>query len=191
VQEHRYSFDVDATPEEIWGVMHQRPTDLPGGRGEMGEFGPICRKIVHGPVTIEILHEGDEHGAGLVRHCFFRVPKYLLSGGVAQSWEHVTAVVPYESAKYYAIGKPLWSRAEGEHRLEPLPNGQTRVHFVERYHVFNPLMRLLLERRVHQFISKDNDTMVRDGIVKALEAKRRSVPTEVGTIDGIREHHDR
>jgi hypothetical protein len=176
VQEHRYSFEVDATPEEIWGVMHQRPTDLPSGRGEMGEFGPIGRKIVHGPVTIEILHEGDEHGAGLVRHCFFRVPKYLLSGGVAQSWEHVTAVVPYESAKYYAIGKPLWSRAEGEHRLEPLPNGRTRVHFVERYHVFNPLMRVLLERRVHQFISKDNDTMVRDGIVKALEAKRRRVP---------------
>ena len=50
------------------------------------------------------------------------------------------------------------------------------MHFVERYHVFNPLMRLLLERRVHQFISKDNDTMVRDGIVNALEAKRRSVP---------------
>jgi len=87
----------------------------------------------------------------------------------------VTAVVPYESARYYAIGKPLWSRAEGEHRLEPLPNGRTRVHFMERYHVFNPLMRLLLERRVHHFISKDNDTMVRDGIVKALEAKRRGV----------------
>ena len=121
MQEHRYSFDVDATPEEIWGVMHQRPTDRPGGQGEIGEFGPIVRLIEHGPVTIEILHEGDEHGAGLVRHCFFRVPKYLLSGGVAQSWEHVTDVVPYESAKYYAIGKPLWSRADGEHRLEPSP----------------------------------------------------------------------
>ena len=41
VQEHRYSFDVDATPEEIWGVMHQRPTERPSGRGEIGEFGPI------------------------------------------------------------------------------------------------------------------------------------------------------
>ena len=143
------------------------------GPVETGEFGPICRKIEHGPVTIEILHEGDENSAGLVRHCFFRVPKYLLSGGVAQSWEHITEVVPYVSAKYYAIGKPLWSRAEGEHRLEPLPDGTTRVHFVERYHVFNPLMRLLLERRVHQFISKDNDKLVRAGVEQALAATRR------------------
>jgi len=148
VQEHRYSFEVDATPEEIWGVMHQRPKDLPSGEREVGEFGPICRKIEHGSVTIEILHEGDEHGAGLVRHCFFQVPKYLLSGGVAQSWEHVTDVVPYESAKYYAIGKPLWSRAEGRTPTRGPPDGRTRVHFLERYHVFNPLMRLLLERRV-------------------------------------------
>ena len=125
MQEHRYSFDVDATPEEVWRVMHQRPAEPSKGPVEIGEFGPICRKIEHGPVTIEILHEGDENNAGLVRHCFFRVPKYLLSGGVAQSWEHITEVVPYESAKYYAIGKPLWSRAEGEHRLEPLPDGQT------------------------------------------------------------------
>jgi hypothetical protein len=88
----------------------------------------------------------------------------------------VTDVVPYESAKYYAIGKPLWSRAEGEHRLEALTNGKTRVHFVERYHVFNPLMRLLLERRVHHFISKDNDQLVREGIVRALERTRGKAP---------------
>ena len=110
MQEHRYSFEIDATPEEIWALMHQRPPAGPDGQGEIGEYGRIIRKIEHGPVTIEILHEGDEHGDGLVRHCFFRVPKYLLSGGMAQSWEHVTDVVPYESAKYYAIGKPLWSR---------------------------------------------------------------------------------
>jgi hypothetical protein len=85
--------------------------------------------------------------------------------------------VRYESAKYYAIGKPLWSRAEREHRLEPLPDGRTRVHFVERYYVFNPLMRLLLERRVHHFISKDNDKLVRDGIVSALAARRRGAHT--------------
>ena len=59
MQEHRYSFDVDATPEEIWGVMHQRPTNRSSGPVEIGEFGPIRRKIEHGPVTIEILHDHD------------------------------------------------------------------------------------------------------------------------------------
>jgi hypothetical protein len=184
VQEHRYSFEIDAPPEEIWSVMHRRPDEVPGGTGEVGEYGPIRRKIVHGPVTIEILHEGDENTSGLVRHCFFRVPKYLLSGGVAQSWEHVTDVVPNESAKYYAIGKPLWSRAEGEHRFEPLPDGRTRVHFVERYHVYNPLMRLLLEKRVHRFISKDNDKLVRAGIEQALAAKRKSARSSEGLRSG-------
>ncbi len=174
VQEHRYSFEIDASPEEIWSVMHTRP-DHPEGFVGMGEYGPFVRKIEHGPVTIEILHEGDEHGDGLVRHCFFRVPKWLLSGGMAQSWEHVTEVVPNVSAKYYAIGKPLWSRAEGEHRLERLPDGRTLVHFMERYHVFNPFMRLLLEQKVHHFISKDNDKLVKAGIERGLAAKKAGV----------------
>ena len=42
---------------------------------------------------------------------------------------------------------------------------------MERYHVYNPLMRVLLERRVHRFISKDNDQLVREGIVRALAEK--------------------
>jgi hypothetical protein len=176
VQEHRYSFEIDASPEEIWSVMHTRP-DHPDGFVGMGEFGPFVRKIEHGPVTIEILHEGDEHGQGLVRHCFFRVPKYLLSGGMAQSWEHVTEVVPGVSAKYYAVGKPLFSRAEGEHRLERLPDGRTLVHFMERYHVFNPIMRLLLEQRVHHFISKDNDKLVKAGIEHGLAARKNASVT--------------
>ena len=81
---------------------------------------------------------------------------------------------PTSPPSTYAIGKPLWSRAEGEHRLEPLPDGRTRVHFMERYHVFNPFMRLILERRVHQFISKDNDKLVRAGIERGLAESRRS-----------------
>jgi hypothetical protein len=175
VQEHKYSFEIDASPEEIWAVMHRRPpTRRAGEAREVGEFGPIVRTIHHGDVTIEIVHEGDEDGSGLVRHCYFRVPKYLLTGGSAQSWEHVTDVVPNESAKYFAIGKPLWSRAEGEHRLERLPDGRTRVYFTERYHVFNPVMRRLLEARVHRFLSKDNDRLVKAGIEQGLAAARKA-----------------
>ena len=53
-----------------------------------------------------------------MRHCTFPVPKFLLSGGVGQSWEWLTEVRLHESWKYDAIGKPLWSRAEGRTRLE-------------------------------------------------------------------------
>jgi hypothetical protein len=175
VQEHRYSFVVDATPAEVWKVLHpRRPRHLAPGEVQV---------IEHGEVRIEILHPGDEHGDGLVRHCEFPVPRYLLSGGRAKSWEWVTDVVPNVSARYDAIGKPLWSKAQGSHRLEDLGDGRTEVHFRETYHVFNPVMRLLLERRVHRFISKDNDTVI-EGAVRAgvahlrQRAAARTAPTE-------------
>ncbi len=164
MQVHEYSFIIDAPPLELWAATH--PSNPKLGPGEK-------RVIEHGPVRIEILHEGDEHGDGLVRHCWFRVPRYLLSGGRAQSWEMVSEVVPGVSSKYDAIGKPLWSQAEGRHRYEDLGDGRTRVHFRETYHVFNPIMRVLLERRVHRFISKDNDRLVKAGLEMALTAYRR------------------
>jgi hypothetical protein len=165
MQDHRYSFVVDATPEEVWKVLHpRRPRSLAPGEIQV---------IEHGDVRIEILHPGDEHGNGLVRHCHFRVPRYLLSGGVARSWEWVTEVQPNVSARYDAIGKPLWSKAQGSHRLEDLGEGRTRVHFRETYHVFNPVMRCLLERRVHRFISKDNDRLMQDAICAGVAHARQ------------------
>lgn len=156
MQDHRYSFEVDATPQEVWRVLHPpRPRHLAKGEVQV---------IEHGDVRIEILHPGDEYGDGLVRHCWFKVPRYLLSGGRAKSWEWVTDVVPDESARYEAVGKPLWSKAQGWQRLEDLGDGRTRVHFRETYHVFNPVLRFLLERRVHRFISKDNDRLMREAI---------------------------
>jgi hypothetical protein len=65
--------------------------------------------------------------------------------------------------------------AEGRTRFEDLSGGRTRIHFSETYHAFNPVMRALLERRVHRFISKDNDRLitnaVNDGIAKMRAAK--------------------
>ena len=166
MQDHRYSFVVDATPEEVWRVLH-----------------PPLKKdqvIEHGDVRIEILHPGDEHGDGLVRHCHFRVPRYLVSGGRAKSWEWVTDVVPNVEARYDAIGKPLWSKAQGWHRLEDLGDGRTRVHFRETYHVFNPILRLLLERRVHRFISKDNDKLMESAIRGGVEYARKRAAERAG-----------
>ena len=55
MQDHRYSFEIDATPEEIWAVFWSPKT-----KGQV---------IEHGDVRIEILHPGDAIGEGLVRHC--------------------------------------------------------------------------------------------------------------------------
>ena len=164
MQDHRYSFEVEATPEEVWAVLHPPRPRLPKGEVQV---------IEHGDVRIEILHPGDAHGDGLVRHCWFRVPRYLLSGGTGQSWEWVTEVEPNVSARYDAVGKPLWSKAQGWHRLEDLGNGRTRVHFRETYHVFNPVLRVLLERRVHRFISKDNDRVIRSAIESGVAWARK------------------
>ena len=95
-------------------------------------------------------------GEGLVRTCVFEVPKYLLSGGKGRSWETVTEAKIDKLSRYVAVGKPLWSRAEGYHELEEQPDGTTILTFNETYHAYNPILRFLLERRVHAKISRDN-----------------------------------
>lgn len=156
MQEHHYEIEVEATPEAVWEVFWYRGADKP--KPEL--------------VTIDILSPGDEHGEGLVRHCTFPVPKVLGSGGVGKSWEWVTQVKPHTSWRYDAIGKPLWSRAEGHIELHDLGDGRTRVHFIEKYEAFNPWMRRLgLEKWVHEKLSRDNDSFFQ-AINKGLEFHR-------------------
>ena len=106
MQEHHYYVDIEASLDELWQLFWAR--------------------IPHtetGDVTIDILHPGDAIGEGLVRHCTFRVPRYLLTGGKGQSWEWLTEVTPKVSWKYNAVGRPLFSEAEGRTRLEDIGNG--------------------------------------------------------------------
>jgi hypothetical protein len=164
MQRHTYAVEVEGTPQEVWKLFWYR-----GPRPE------------HDGVSIEILNPGDDVGEGLVRHCTFRVPRYLLSGGRGQSWEWLTQVRLYESWKYDAVGKPLWSKAEGWTRLEDLGDGRTRLHFSESYHAFNPVLRLLLERRVHRFISRDNDRLITTAVNTGIGAMRQRNATKEHT----------
>ena len=154
MQEHHLTFEVDASPKELWELFWASQ------RNDLDYEG----------VKIQILNPGDEIGNGLVRTAWFRVPKYLLSRGKAQSWEWITNVKPYESWQYDAVGKPLWSRARGITRLEDLGGNRTRLHFDETYHAFNPVMGFFLEKRVHRFISRDNDKRIREGIELGAQA---------------------
>jgi hypothetical protein len=146
LQRHEFSVVLDAPPAEVWEVFWYRAPDRPQPRDVK--------------TRIDILHPGDEDGNGLVRHCTFPVPRWLLSGGVGKSWEWLTEVKPCESWRYDAIGKPLWSRATGRTELVDLGDGRTRVEFTEEYEAFNPVMRVLFEKAVHQRISRDNDTIL-------------------------------
>ena len=147
MQRHEVAFTVDAPPHLVWRVLHPR----------VPEDATVPRTFEHPGGTITILCDGDEHGAGLVRTCTFGVPRWLLSGGMARSWEVVAEARMDEYARYEAVGKPLWSKAEGCHTLESLDEGdRTRLTFVETYHAHNPVMRALFEKRVHRFISDHN-----------------------------------
>ena len=157
MQDHQFDFVVEGPPDEVWDVFWSR----------------MRTGIETDTVKIEIYHQGDDDGNGLVRHCDFAVPKYLLSKGKAQSWEWITEAQRPVSWRYDAIGKPLWSRASGWTRMEDLGDGRTRVHFRETYEAFNPLMRLLLEKRVHDFISKDNDKLIEAMVVHSLRKRRQ------------------
>jgi hypothetical protein len=156
MQDHSFDFVADGSPEEIW--------DLFWAQQRAG--------VENDKVKIEVYHPGDADGNGLVRHCYFPVPRYLLSNGRAQSWEWITEAERPHSWRYDAVGKPLWSKASGWTRLEDLGNGKTRVHFRETYYVFNPVLRALLEARVHRFISRDNDKHIEAGIAKGLRRLR-------------------
>jgi hypothetical protein len=157
VQEHNYYVDIDATVDELWQLFWAR---IPHTQS--------------GDVTIDILYPGNDIGDGLIRHCWFRVPKYLLTGGKGQSWEWLTEVKQKESWKYSAVGRPLLSQAEGFTRLEAIGDDRTRVHFTETYHAFNPLLRILLEKRVHAFISRDNDHLIKESLTKGVQYLRKA-----------------
>ena len=163
MQEHGFSFEVDATAVEVWRSLHPRLPTVPPGEHVV---------IEHGDVRIEIVHPGDADGLGLVRRCWFPVPRYLLSGGVGRSWEVITESRPGEVSRYEAVGKPLWSEATGWHRLEELRAGRTRVTFGETYHAFNPVSRRLLEARVHRFISRDNDRLIQAAVEAGVSRQR-------------------
>jgi hypothetical protein len=143
---HTATFAIEAPARRVWRVLHP---PVPAGA-------TVPRVIEYPAGSMEILYEGDEAGLGLVRTCVFDVPRYLLSGGKARSWEVVTEARVNEISRYVSISKPLWSRAEGYHALAEQPDGSTLLTFHETYHAFNPVLRALLEGRVHTKITADN-----------------------------------
>lgn len=179
MQRHEYSIDINAPLDEVWELFWYRAPDRPQP--------PPPRPGEKIQTRINILHPGDDVGEGLVRHCTFPVPKWLLSGGEGNSWEWLTQVKYHDSWVYDAIGKPLWSKAHGETRLVALNENQTRIYFSETYTAFNPIMAKLFERRVHRSISRDNDAILAaiEGGIK-WHRKRRAREAQAAPVESRR-----
>ena len=155
VQRHEYSIELNAPPEQVWEVFWYRAPDRPQPKDVK--------------TRIEILHPGDDIGNGLVRHCYFPVPKWLLSGGVGQSWEWLTEVKPFESWRYDAVGKPLWSRATGWTRLDrPRRRAHARSRSSRSTKRSTRSCGRSSKSRCTSRLSRDNDT-----ILAALEGGLR------------------
>ena len=162
------SWIVDGSREEVWTVLHpQKSFD----RSRTTVDNP--RVVEHGSTRIEVVHEGDENGLGLVRLCWFLAPWYL--GGQARSWEIVSEVRPYELQRYdVLLCAPPYATVKGWFRLEALSDGRTRMNIHEEYTMRSRWLAPFLEKRVHDFMLKDNDVkfkgMIDDGL-RALRAQ--------------------
>jgi hypothetical protein len=159
---HEVTFEVTAPHYKVWRMFHPKTP----------EGATVPRTFSHPNGTITILKDGNDDGEGLVRIATFPVPKWLLSGGVAESFEVVVEARKNEYARYEAVGKPLWSKTSGWHTLEAVDDNTTRLTFVEIYEVKNALLRRLFEKRVHDFISRDNDDTYRTVLGHLGEVKR-------------------
>lgn len=163
MQQRTFSFEIEAPRADIWSILHPRLRPDPSG---------ARRVLESGGVRIEILSSGDESGQGLVRTCTYRMPRWVLSRGVGRSWECVTEVRPDQfSSTYEAIARHPWAFASGWHRLDDLGDGRTDVGFGETYEVASTMLRPV-ESRLHGFITRDNERVMRDAITAGLEAMR-------------------
>ncbi|WP_174273941.1 SRPBCC family protein [Sphingomonas bacterium] len=161
---HDSDWIVDAPREEVWSALHpQKDFD----RKQTTIDNP--RHIAFDNVRIEVLHEGDENGEGLVRRTWFAVPWYV--GGKARSWEIVSEVRAPEYQRYDAVMTPPHCYAIGWYRLEALDGDRTRVHFHEEFRIEKGWLRWL-ERPIHRFLSADNDKNLKGIIEQAVAARR-------------------
>ncbi|WP_375397275.1 hypothetical protein [uncultured Sphingomonas sp.] len=160
------SWTVDGSRDDVWAVLHpQKDFD----RSLTTVDRP--RVIEHGSTRVEVLHEGDENGLGLVRRCRFLAPGYL--GGTAQSWEMVSEVRAPEFQRYdVLVCAPPSATVKGWYRLEAIEESRTRVHIHEEYTMRSRWLAPLLERRVHDFFLKDNDVKFKGMIEDGLRARR-------------------
>ncbi len=139
--EHRYHLDLPHDRARVWALMNDYD--------RWTEFAPMV-------LGVEVVYAGDAQGNGLVRRVLYRLPM----GRRGCALELVSGVVPMERYTYTMLSRTPGNDQTGAVRLETLPDGRTRLHFDERYHLVAWPWRLF-ERRIYAFINRKNEESMR------------------------------
>jgi hypothetical protein len=141
VREHRFTLDIPHPVEKVWALFQRY--DL------WTEYAPMVLRV-------DVLYPGDERGNGLLRRVIYRLP----FGRRGSALELVTDVEPGRGYTYTMLSRRPGDDQTGRVRLEPLGPDRTRLHFEERYHLTNPILRLL-EGPIYRFINRQNEESMR------------------------------
>lgn len=141
MREHRYHIDMPHRAERIWALMqdYERWT----------EYAPMV-------LAVEVLWPGDARGDGLLRRVIYKLP----FGRRGSALELVSGVEPARGYTYTMISREPGNDQSGSVRLEPLPDGGTRLHFEERYHLTQAPWRYF-EGPIYRFINRQNERSMR------------------------------
>ncbi len=141
MREHRYHLDMPHPPARIWALMqdYERWT----------AYAPMV-------IRVQVLWPGDAEGNGLLRRVIYQMP----FGRRGSALELVSDVKPERGYTYTMISREPGNDQTGRLELEPRPDGTTRLHFEERYHLTKAPWRWL-EGPIYSFINKKNEESMR------------------------------
>ena len=140
MREHRYTLDFPHPPARVWALMQDYD--------RWTAYAPMV-------IRVEVLHQGDVHGNGLLRRVIYRMP----FGRTGSALELVTDVEPARGYTYTMIGRTPGNDQTGRVRLEAIPGG-ARLHFEERYHLTSAPWKWF-EAPIYRFINQQNEASMR------------------------------
>ena len=145
MQRHEFSVELDAPPDEVWEVFWYRGPTVRNRRTSRRASRSCTPATRSGTAS-----SGTATSRCQVVALGWRRPVVGVAhrGEAARSW------------RYDAIGKPLWSHATGWTRLGDLGERPDTRALHRGVRGVQPDHALLFEKRVHEFISRDNDTIL-------------------------------
>ena len=141
MRQHEFTVDLPHSARRLWALFQRY--DL------WKEYAPSV-------LDVEIVYPGDADGNGLLRRVVYPLP----FGRRGASFELVKNVRPTAGYDYVMLRTGL----SGSMSLEHLGPNRTRLHFRERFHMTQPILRWL-EGPIYRFINRKNEESIRGAAV--------------------------